>query len=54
MTRCYRCRCGVLIDKPWMIKAHSCQWKEKKNFIKLFLLTEAVLLAATGITFLFK
>ncbi len=52
-----RCRCGVLLDKPWMVKAHRCPYtnsKHKKEFFKWFLITEGILVTFTIIAYLLK
>ncbi|GIU71219.1 MAG: hypothetical protein KatS3mg003_1269 [Candidatus Nitrosocaldaceae archaeon] len=54
MYKPYRCRCGVLLDKEWMSRSHKCQWREKRQFIKLFIITELILLSAVGIIWLFR
>ncbi|MCS6767520.1 MAG: hypothetical protein NZ517_02130 [Candidatus Nitrosocaldus sp.] len=33
----YRCRCGVLLDRPWMERAHRCTYRESRGFWKKFL-----------------
>lgn len=53
-----RCKCGILLDKPWMVRAHRCPYTESaisnRRFFKWFLITEGILVTFTIITYLLK
>ncbi|MCS6767518.1 MAG: hypothetical protein RMJ59_01270 [Candidatus Nitrosocaldus sp.] len=48
----YRCRCGVLLDRPWMERAHRCTYRESRGFWKKFLLVECILITFVAIVYL--
>jgi|GEM_PF-994492 hypothetical protein len=53
-----RCRCGVTLDKPWMIRAHRCEYTiirhERMRFWKRFIIVECMLVAFTVIAYLLR
>ncbi|MFN4336256.1 MAG: hypothetical protein ACK4FV_01565 [Candidatus Nitrosocaldus sp.] len=52
----YRCKCGVLLDKPWMERAHRCIYREMKresrSFWKKFMIVECILITFVAIAYL--
>lgn len=52
----YRCKCGVMLDKPWMEKAHRCIYREMQressNFWKKFMIVECILITFVVIAYL--
>ncbi|MEM1960012.1 MAG: hypothetical protein QXE95_01665 [Candidatus Nitrosocaldus sp.] len=52
----YRCKCGVLLDKPWMERAHRCMYKdmkkESRGFWKKFVIVEGALMMFIAIVYL--
>lgn len=52
----YRCKCGVLLDKPWMERAHRCMYRdmqrESRGFWKKFVIVEGILMTFIAIVYL--
>ncbi len=53
-----RCRCGVMLDKPWMVSAHRCKYTisehERIRFWKRFIIVECILVVFTVIAYLLR
>jgi hypothetical protein len=53
-----KCRCGVTLDKPWMVRAHRCYYTQvmhdRKLFWKRFILVECILVAFVVIAYILK
>ncbi len=48
----YRCKCGIMLDKPWMERAHRCMYRESRDFWKKFIIVECILIAFVAIAYL--
>ncbi len=53
-----RCKCGVVLDKPWMVRAHRCEYviirEEKRRFWKRFIMVECILVAFVIVTYMLR